>query len=98
MSRRARAHGLAEFAVTSLAMVSLVTGVADAALWLHAQNVVIAAAQEGAAVASREGGSAQEAQRAAEELLRTGLGVGAEGMQPVEVTIELDTVTADAAV
>jgi Flp pilus assembly protein TadG len=95
MPARARGHGLAEFAVTSVAMVTLVVSVADVALWLHAQNVVVGAAQEAAAVASREGGSVQEAQRAAQELLRAGLGAEAAGIQPVEVSIDLDSVTAD---
>lgn len=92
---RARGHGLAEFAVTSLAMVGLVVGVADVALWLHAQNVVIAAAQEAAAVAAREGGTSEQAQRAAQDLLRAGLGAEAAGMEPVQVTIDVDAVSAD---
>jgi Flp pilus assembly protein TadG len=92
---RARGHGLAEFAVTSLAVVGLIVGVADVALWLHAQNVVIAAAQEAAAVASREGGSPEQAQRAAQDLLQAGLGAEAADIQPAQVTMDADTVSAD---
>jgi Flp pilus assembly protein TadG len=92
---RVRGHGLAEFAVTSLAVVGLIVGVADVALWLHAQNVVIAAAQEAAAVASREGGSPEQAQHAAQDLLQAGLGAEAAGIQPAQVTIGSDTVSAE---
>jgi hypothetical protein len=54
--------------------LSAIVAIADVSLWLHAQNIVVAAAQEGAKVASRDGGSAVAGQQAATDFLRAGLG------------------------
>ena len=70
--RRARGQVMAQFAVSSVALLSVIVAIADVALWLHAQNVVVAAAQEGATVASREGGTALAGRLAASELLQAG--------------------------
>jgi hypothetical protein len=73
----------------------VVFGVADFALWLHAQNATIAAAQEAAVVAAREDGSAASGEQVGRELLRAALGPSAERVQ-VSVEIGDDVVTADA--
>jgi len=95
MVSRARAQALAEFAVTSVLLLSLVLGLIDVALWLNAQNVVIAASQHAAAVASRGDGSPSAAEQAGWDLLRAGLGAGARDIDLVQVTIGPDTATAD---
>ena len=54
---RQPAQALASFAVVGVALVAVVLAVGNLALWLYAQNTVIAAAQEAAVVASRENGT-----------------------------------------
>ena len=95
--RRAGAHGqaLAEFAIASVVLLSTIVAVIDLALWLHSQNVVLAASQEAAAVGSRGDGTSSVAEQAAWNVLRAGLGSSANGVDSVEVVIDLDTATAE---
>jgi hypothetical protein len=67
---------MAEFAVTSVVLLFTVVAIVDLALWLEAQNVVIAASQEAAAVGSRSDGTSAQAVAAGWNLLRAGLGAG----------------------
>lgn len=93
--RRAPAEGLAGFAAT-LPLVLFVTLVAvEFAFWLHAQGVVMAAAQEGARVAAREDGTAAEGERTARALLEAGLGASA-GRVGLVVQVGDDLVAVDA--
>jgi Flp pilus assembly protein TadG len=62
-----------ELAVVAPALMLLVLGVLQFGLWYHAQNVVEAAALEGARVAAAEQGSAEEGRARALEVLREGL-------------------------
>src|ERR1700687_816210 len=93
--RHARGQVMAQFAVSSVALLSVIVAIADVALWLHAQNVVVAAAQEGATVASREGGTALAGRLAASELLQAGLGPSTDAIQHVQVQVDADAATAE---
>ncbi len=68
-----------EFALVALVLMLLVLGMVQFALWYHAQNVVLAAAQDGARLAAAEHSTATAGQRRALELLRAGLGQAAQG-------------------
>jgi len=93
----ARGQVMAQFAVSIVALLSVTVAIADVALWLHAQNIVIAAAQEGATVASREGGTALAGRQAATEFLQAGLGPSADVIQQVQVQLDADTATVEIA-
>jgi hypothetical protein len=95
--RRTGAHGqaLAEFAIASVVLLSTIVAVIDLALWLHSQNVVLAASQEAAAVGSRGDGTSSVAEQAAWNVLRAGLGSSVNGVDSVAVTIDLDTASAE---
>jgi Flp pilus assembly protein TadG len=92
---RRRGQVFAEFAVASVVMLGTIVAMVDVALWLHAQNVVLAASQEAATVGSREGASAVEAVAAAQSLLRAGLGSEAAAVDVVDVEIGADVTTAE---
>ena len=92
---RWRGEAIAEFAVASIVLLWTIVGIVDLALWLHAENVVLAASQEAATVASREGASAAEAAIAARNLLRAGLGSEAAAIDTVNVEIGADAATAE---
>jgi TadE-like protein len=92
---RARAQAMAEFAVTSVVLLFTVVAIIDLALWLQAQNVVIAASQEAAAVGSRGDGTSTQGVAAGWNLLRAGLGSGVSGIDRVEVRIGTDSATAE---
>jgi hypothetical protein len=95
IAKRGRAQVLAHFAIASVVLVGLVASVANFALWLRAQNVVLAAAQEAALVASRADGSDTAAAQRATEFLRAGLGIEARAIEPVRVELDADTVTVE---
>jgi hypothetical protein len=86
---------MAEFAVASVVFVFTVVAIVDLALWLHAQNVVMAASQEAAVVASRSDGTSAQAVQAGWNLLGAGLGSWAGSIDRVEVQIGADTATAE---
>jgi len=92
---RARGQAMAEFAVTSVVLLFTVVAIIDLALWLEAQNVVIAASQEAAAVGSRSDGTSTQAVAAGWNLLRAGLGAGVSGIDQVDVRIGTDSATAE---
>src|SRR5438552_1560905 len=92
---RARGAAIAEFAVTSVVFLWTVVGVIDLVLWLHAQNVVIAASQEAAVVASRSDGTGPQAVESGWNLLRAGLGSGVNSIDRVDVQVGPDSATAD---
>ncbi len=92
---RACGQAIAEFAVTSVVFLWTVVAIIDLALWLHAQNVVVAASQEAAVVASRGDGSSAQAVEAGWNLLRAGLGAGVAGIDKVDVQVGTDAVIAD---
>ena len=54
--------------------MTVVVAIGNLALWLYAQNIVVAAAQEAAVVASRENGTPLDGQRTARALLVASLG------------------------
>ena len=92
---------LAESAVVVLLALLTVTALADVTLWLHAQNVTVAAAQEAAVVTARgDTGSdldaaATRGQLVGRSLLQASLGPGA-GQVDVQVTVNTDTARAEA--
>ena len=90
----ARGQAIAEFAVASVVLLCTIVAVIDLALWLHYQNVVIAASQEAAAIGSRGDGTSSVAEQAAWNVLRAGLGSSLSGVDTVEVTIDPDIATA----
>lgn len=77
-----------------LVLLVVLVGV-ELTFWLHAQDVVMTAAQEGARAAAREGGSASDGEHAARALLREGLGASA-GRVGVQVQVGADVVVVDA--
>ncbi len=91
---RHSAQTVAAFAVAGTALVFVVLALGNLALWLYAQNAVTAAAQEAAVVASREDGTAADAEQRAQTLLRASLGPGAEHVTSVVVTVDASTATA----
>ena len=92
---RQPAQALASLAVAGVVLVAVVLALSNLALWLHAQNVVVAAAQEAAAVAAREDALPNEGQRTARALLVASLGSSAEHVTTIDVRIDPDVVTAD---
>lgn len=95
MQRRERAEGLVGFALTVPLVLLVVLAGVELTFWLHAQDVVMTAAQEGARAAAREGGSAADGEQAARTLLRDGLGASA-GRVSVQVQVAPDIVVVDA--
>jgi hypothetical protein len=85
---------MAAFAVAGVALVGAMLALGNLALWLYAQNVVTAAAQEAALVASREDGTAQDGQQRAQALLAAGLGPGVEHVTNIDVSIDANAATA----
>lgn len=92
---RQPAQALASFAVAGVALVTLVLALGNAALWLYAQNAVVAAAQEAAVVASRENGTPLDGQRTARSLLVASLGPSAERVTTIDVRLDADVATAE---
>jgi Flp pilus assembly protein TadG len=76
--RDERGTAALELAVVAPALMLLVLGILQFGLWYHAQNVVEAAALEGARVAAAEQGSAEAGRARALEVLRQGLGQAAD--------------------
>jgi len=87
---------LVEAALVFPLLLSLAVGMIQLGLVLHAQNVLTAAAQDGARVAAAEGRSASEGVDHARRLLAAGLGPraaavtvsGAEGRDAVRVSAQ----------
>jgi Flp pilus assembly protein TadG len=67
-----------ELAIVAPALMLLVLGVLQFGLWYHAQNVVQAAALEGARVAAAEEGTAGAGKSRALEIVQDGLGGAAD--------------------
>jgi uncharacterized membrane protein YqiK len=84
---------MASFAVAVVALVGVVLALGNLALWLYAQNVVTAAAQEAAVVASREDGTVQEGQQRARGVLVASLGPGAEHVTRIDIRIDANAAT-----
>jgi hypothetical protein len=94
-AQRLPAQGLAAFAVAGVALVLSVLALGNLTLWLYAQNVVVAAAQEAAATAAREDGTVQQGQQTARALLEASLGPSADRVMTIDVHIDADVATAD---
>jgi len=95
LPHRQRAQALASFAVAGVALVTIVLTLGNLALWLYAQNVVVAAAQEAAVVASRENGTPLEGQQTARSLLVSSLGSSAGRVTTIDVRVDANVATAD---
>ncbi len=95
LAHRQPAQALASFAVAGVALVTVVLAFGNLALWLYAQNVVVAAAQEAAVVASRENGTPVEGQQSARSLLVASLGPSAERVTTIDVHLDADVATAE---
>jgi hypothetical protein len=92
---------LAEIAVVALVVLVWVTALADVALWLHAQNATVAAAQEAAVTAARADAgadleaAAQRGQRVGRSLLQASLGPSA-GQVDLQVAVDGEVTRAEA--
>ena len=84
---RRRGQAAIEAAIGLVLVSSLVAIVLTVAGWGYTQSVVTTAVQDGARVASAQGGDLEGGQRATEQLLRAGLGDGA-GV--IDVTLDQD--------
>jgi hypothetical protein len=91
---RCAGQALASFAVASTVLVVAVLGLGNLAFWIYAQNAVTAAAQEAAVVASREDGTAEDAQKTATALLVASLGPSADRISAIAVAVDPDAATA----
>jgi hypothetical protein len=69
-----RGQALVEAALTFPLLLALVLGVLQVALYFHARDVFVAAAQDGARVAAEEGGAPAEGVARARLLIVAGLG------------------------
>jgi|SRR5713226_1690724 len=85
---------MAEFAVGGVALAIVLVALVQLGFWLYAQNVVVAAAQEGAAVAAREDGTAEDGSMRARAFLVASLGPSADRVN-VQVQQDADVATAD---
>jgi Flp pilus assembly protein TadG len=72
-----RAQSTVEAALVFPLLLVAALGVVQFALWMHSTDVVVAAVQDGARVASSEGGNLNNGLDAAQGLLRQGLGASA---------------------
>jgi hypothetical protein len=95
VTSRQCAEGLASFAIGVVALLGIVMALGNLALWLYAQNVVVAAAQEAAVIASRENGTPALGQQTAQALLVSSLGPGASHVRTVDIRVDADLVTAE---
>jgi hypothetical protein len=93
-SARQRGDVIAEFAVSGVALAIVIVALVQLGFWLYAQNVVVAAAQEGAAVAAREDGTAEDGSQRAQALLVASLGPSADRVT-VRVQQDANQATAD---
>lgn len=97
MIRDERGAAALEMALVAPALMLLILGVLQFGLWHHAQQVVQAAAQEGARLASAEGVEPSRGRDRALDVLSAGLGRSVEGAQvEVDTGAELVRVTVDA--
>jgi len=71
---------MVETAIAFPLLILVAVGVVQFALFVHAQNVVLAAAQDGARVAAAEDRTLGEGVAHAQALLRAGLGASAEAV------------------
>lgn len=71
---------MVETAIAFPLLILVAVGVVQFALFVHAQNVVLAAAQDGARVAAAEDRTVGEGVAHAQALLRAGLGASAEAV------------------
>ena len=92
---RQPAQALASFAVAGVALITIVLALGNFALWLYAQNTVVAAAQEAAVVASRENGTPLASQQSARSLLVASLGPSAQRVTTIDVRLDADVATAE---
>lgn len=76
--RNERGSTSLEFAIVAPVLMLLVLGVLQFGLWYHAQNVVQAAALEGARVAAAEDGTVGAGKARALEVVQEGLGNAAD--------------------
>ena len=81
--RQARAQVLVELAVVFPLLLLVALGLLQFALYEHAENVVLAAAEDGARVAAASSASEREGETRARQMLRAGLGTYAEAPSAV---------------
>ncbi|MDQ3963597.1 MAG: pilus assembly protein [Actinomycetota bacterium] len=97
-ARSERGSVFVETALVALVVMTLFLGLAQFALWFHAQHVVLGAAQDGAHEAALEGAAADAGGNRARELMKAGLGsMAPEAGVSVRVTERLAIVTVEAA-
>jgi Flp pilus assembly protein TadG len=91
MTRDDRGAAALEVALVAPALMLVILGVLQFGLWHHAQQVVQAAAQEGARMAAAEGAEPTQGRDRALEVLSAGLGRSAEDAR-IEVRAGADVV------
>lgn len=97
-ARSERGSVFVETALVALVVMTLFLGLAQFALWFHAQHVVLGAAQDGAHEAALEGAAADAGGNRARELMKAGLGsMASEAGVSVRVTERHAIVTVEAA-
>jgi Flp pilus assembly protein TadG len=86
-SGRERGASALEMAILTPAMLLLIMAIIQAALWFHARQVALAAAQEGARVLRTESGTEALATRKAEDMAEQ---IGGNVLENVTVTADRD--------
>jgi Flp pilus assembly protein TadG len=100
-TRAAPAQMMVEMAVVFPLLVVVMIGLVQFAIFAHAQNVVQAAAQEGARTAAARGASCMAGENRARDLLRAGLNPNLDitvNVCPAGEDPDLETVRAEVAV
>jgi len=82
---QARAQVIVEVAVVFPLLLGVALGLLQFALYLHAENVVLAAAEDGARVAAANGATELQGETRARQTVQAGLGTYARGFQATAV-------------
>jgi TadE-like protein len=79
---RSKAQALVETALVFPLLVVVALGVLQLTLYIHARDVLVAAAQEGARLAAEDGRSLEDGYARVRRLVRAGLGSAVEPVEP----------------
>ncbi|MDP9350303.1 MAG: pilus assembly protein [Chloroflexota bacterium] len=92
-----RGQALVEAAIALGLLLTVLVALVQFALYVHARNIVAAAAQEGARVAAAEGTTLDDGKAHARRLLAAGLGQSSASLEVrTEQDLEAQTVTVEA--
>jgi hypothetical protein len=79
---RLRSQAMVEWALVLPILVTLLLSLTQVALYLHARDVLVAAAQEGARLAAEDGRHLEDGYERVRSLVRAGLGDAVERVEP----------------